>query len=306
MYEIELTHPVQLEETQTRLLDLHSALNVLTVISNEVNILQLLAKAPPELARCKQNIQTLKQFLLEDQSEHNSLREINQTLEEISTVTSAILTEQPELSQEIDLPLFQRNLASLFDILKIRHQELTRRNQMPLQWGEMPVSLLKENLIHVFEAMELNSHGRYHIVYSPAEKGPSDYLLQIDIFSRVPEKIKIPLVLQDIMRDLSANSRKYSEPGGQIITKLEETPEKLILTVEDQGMGIPPHELEKVVGFGQRGSNALEKRTMGGGFGLTKAWHFTYLLNGRMWLASALHQGTRIRIEIPCSPNRNE
>jgi len=306
MVEIELQEPVQLEGVQTRLLDLHSALNVLTVISNELNILQILAGAPPELAHSKQQIQTLKQFLLENQAAHDSQAEIGLALEEISTGTSALLAKQPELSQEIDLPLFQRNLKSLFEILSIRHQELTRRNKLPLQWGEIAVSTLKENLIHVFEAMELNSHGRYHIVYSPEQKGPGDYLLQIEIDSRDPEKIQIPLVLQDIMRDLCANARKYSEPGGKILTKLQETPQELTLTIEDQGMGIPAEELEKIVEFGQRGSNAMEKRTMGGGFGLTKAWYFTHLLGGRMWIASELNRGTRIQLKIPRNPHSEE
>lgn len=185
-------------------------------------------------------------------------------------------------------------MKSLFEILKIRHQELTRRNKLPLQWGEIAVSTLKENLIHVFEAMELNSHGRYHIVYSPEQKRPGDYLLQIEIDSRDPEKIQIPLVLRGIiMRDLCANARKYSEPGGKILTKLQETPQELTLAIEDQGMGIPAEELEKIVEFGQRGSNAMEKRTMGGGFGLTKAWYFTHLLGGRMWIASEL-DGERV------------
>jgi signal transduction histidine kinase len=306
MVEIELQKPVQLEGVQTRLLDLHSALNVLTVISNELNILQILAGAPPELARSKQHIQTLKQFLLEDQAAHDSQAEISFALEEISSDTSALLAKQPDLSQEINLPLFQRNLKSLFEILKIRHQELTRRNKLPLQWGEIAVSTLKENLIHVFEAMELNSHGRYHIVYSPEQKGPGDYLLQIEIDSRDPEKIQIPLVLQDIMRDLCANARKYSEPGGKILTKLQETPQELTLAIEDQGMGIPAEELEKIVEFGQRGSNAMEKRTMGGGFGLTKAWYFTHLLGGRMWIASELNRGTRIQLKIPRNPHSEE
>lgn len=303
MYEIELKHPIHLEETQARLIDLHSALNVLTVISNEIHILSLLADLPPELERSKEHIYTLKKFLLEDQpTPQNSPKPIHQTLTEIQRDISDFIVAHPALAAEIDLPLFQRNLNSLFEILTLRHEELLRRNEFPLQWGILPVATLKDNLIHVFEAMELNSHGRYHIVYTPEQKEPSDYLLQIDILSQNGETMHIPLVLQDIMRDLSANARKYSQPGSKISTRLEESAHTLTLQVEDQGMGIPETELEKIVEFGERGSNAKEKRTMGGGFGLTKAWYFTHQLGGRMWLASQLNQGTRIRIEIPTPP----
>jgi hypothetical protein len=40
-------------------------------------------------------------------------------------------------------------------------------------------------------------------------------------------------------------------------------------------------------------------RTMGGGFGLTKAFLTTKQFGGRFWIASAVGVGTRIRIHVP-------
>ena len=54
-----------------------------------------------------------------------------------------------------------------------------------------------------------------------------------------------------------------------------------------------------MVQFGQRASNVGEVRTMGGGFGLTKAFLVTKQFGGRFWLASQLEVGTRVRIQIP-------
>jgi signal transduction histidine kinase len=307
MYEIELTQPVQLSGVQTRLLDLHSVLNVLTVVANELNILNLLAGSPPSLDAPRAHIQTLKAVFLDDQVALSTKSgQLSQAHQDILSAVQTLLTAQPELAQEIDLPLFQRNLVSLFQVLEIRYQELAQREHNPLQWGKVSNQTLRQNLIHVFEAMELNSHGRYHIVYSSSEKQTEDYLIEIQIESSDQEMISLPLVLQDIMRDLSANARKYSQPGARICTHLTEKDQSLLLSVEDSGMGIPEAELEQIVAFGQRGSNVKEKRTMGGGFGLTKAWYFTHLLSGRMWLASQLHQGTRIRIEIPVPIQENK
>jgi signal transduction histidine kinase len=101
------------------------------------------------------------------------------------------------------------------------------------------------------------------------------------------------------MRDLIANARKYTAPGGHITAALYEDAEALRFLVEDTGRGIPEGELEKVVQFGQRASNVGEVRTMGGGFGLTKAFLVTKQFGGRFWLASQLGVGTRVRIQIP-------
>jgi len=43
-------------------------------------------------------------------------------------------------------------------------------------------------------------------------------------------------------------------------------------------------------------------RTMGAGFGLTKAYYVTKQFGGRMWIASRLGVGTRITLIIPRPP----
>lgn len=300
MPEVEIRKPIQLDNPQRRLLDLHSALNILTIISNEIGILEILSQFAPELKAPRQAIETLKSLLLDDKS---ALKTSQQTLQQLHhqvlEQVSSFLAQHPTLQCRTDLSLFEKNLDTLFDILEIRYQELQVRSADPLCWGKISPQALRNNWIHVFEAMELNSHHRYHIVYDAAEKQPSDYLIEIEILCPDPHQIEIPLVLQDIMRDLSANARKYSEPGSRIQIRLEDDGTLLKLSVSDQGRGIPADELENVVDFGHRGSNVHDKRSMGGGFGLTKAWYFTQQLGGRLWIASELGQGTQIRIEIP-------
>jgi signal transduction histidine kinase len=109
----------------------------------------------------------------------------------------------------------------------------------------------------------------------------------------------MPPVLQDVMRDLIANARKYTEPGGEITAGLVDNGKELRFVVEDTGRGIPADEVQQAVAFGTRGSNVADKATMGGGFGLTKAWWVTRQFGGRMWIASDPGSGTRITIRIP-------
>jgi len=64
-------------------------------------------------------------------------------------------------------------------------------------------------------------------------------------------------------------------------------------------------ELQKVVEFGYRSSNALGKRTHGGGFGLSKALWVAKNFGGRMWIRSCVGVGTRVTIFIPAQPGKS-
>jgi signal transduction histidine kinase len=151
----------------------------------------------------------------------------------------------------------------------------------------------------VFSAIEKNSHGRYRIIYNAALKEPNDYYFDFKLESNRGDNLLMPAVFQDVMRDLIANARKYTAPGGHITAALHEDPTLLRFVVEDTGRGIPPDEIEKVVHFGQRASNVNTVRTMGGGFGLTKAFLVAKQFGGRFWIASELGVGTRVRIHLP-------
>ncbi len=151
----------------------------------------------------------------------------------------------------------------------------------------------------VFAAIEKNSRGRFRIIYNAALQQPQDYYVDFKIESSSGDRLRMPAVFQDVLRDLIGNARKYTAVGGHITAALHEDPTVLRLLVEDTGRGIPPDELAKVVHFGQRASNVGNVRTMGGGFGLTKAFLATKQFGGRFWLASELGVGTRVRIHVP-------
>jgi signal transduction histidine kinase len=111
--------------------------------------------------------------------------------------------------------------------------------------------------------------------------------------------IWMPLRLKDVLRDLLANARKYTKPGGRVALALHQDEARILCVIEDSGYGIPEDELEKVAEFGYRASNVRDYPTMGGGFGLTKAVWLILSWGGRFHIASGLGEGTRIHIELP-------
>jgi signal transduction histidine kinase len=162
-----------------------------------------------------------------------------------------------------------------------------------------PIHELYRSFSQVFQAIEKNAGGRYRIVTDPKEKDPRSYLALLDIRGHRGQSIIMPPVFQDTFRDLLANARKYSPPGSTIRGQLWETGEELGLRVEDEGEGIPRNELEQVIRFGYRAGNVSKKKSMGGGFGLTKAYFVTKSFNGRMWIDSDTGSGTRVEIRLP-------
>lgn len=301
MAEFEILDELILTPDQQKILDLHSVLNVLSVLSNELNILNLLAAKPPELKPSLEHMKKLKAWLLQEPGALFDTTMMADIRADILKSVSSVVAHYPELSGEVDLELYEQNIRSLFEIIGVRAEELRCRLNDPLIWAYLAVAEVRDKLVHVFEAIELNSHGKYHIVYSPQDKQVSDYLLDIEVVSAAEPQIYLPLVLLDIMRDLTANARKYTLPGGVIKSSLQHDGHQIRLSIRDTGIGIPEAELSQIVNFGQRGSNIQGRRTMGGGFGLTKALFFTQKLGGRMWIHSVEGEGTCVLLKIPIS-----
>ncbi|PKL74618.1 MAG: hypothetical protein CVV27_19570 [Candidatus Melainabacteria bacterium HGW-Melainabacteria-1] len=295
----ELTRPLKLSPEQDCLLEMHSILNVLGVLSNELNILVLTARELDHLKPSLEKLKLFKSALTDPVRRWEILAEVDDLEQLVLSNFEALQQARPELADLLPLEAWRDNLASIFAVFRIRAHELMARAADPLIWQTLPIEQVRSNLIHVFEAIERNSHGRYHIVYKALDKYSQDYLVEVEVISSRGEQIHIPLVLQDVMRDLSANARKYTEPGGCIRSRLVEDGEALRLTVSDTGRGIPPDELEAVVEFGSRGSNTGDTPAWGAGFGLTKAYAITRRLGGKMWIASKVGEGTTITLEIP-------
>jgi signal transduction histidine kinase len=170
---------------------------------------------------------------------------------------------------------------------------------MPERWGAFEIDRLRAEFGAVFSAIEKHSRGRYRILYNAARQEAADYYVDLKLEAESGTAIWMPPIFQDVMRDLVANARKYTSPGGHITAALYQDRAALRFVVADTGRGIPEAELAQVVQFGRRASNVGDVRTLGGGFGLTKAFLVTKRFGGRFWLASELGKGTRIRISIP-------
>ncbi|MFW5730478.1 MAG: sensor histidine kinase [Desulfonatronovibrionaceae bacterium] len=296
---VEIKKDLSLTPGESVLLDMHSFLNVINIISGELQILEMLSKRPEAMNDCVNLCFQIKDGLTDPEKILACARDIESHIDYISRKTQALIHESPHLEQEPDAVEAMENINSILEILRIRALEILARYDAPEAWQDHDVQVLSQNFIDVFKAIEKNSKGKYRFAYNPAVWEPGAYLIMLVIQGNDQGQILMPPVFQDVMRDLMANARKYTGPGGKILAGAVNDGHFLRFAVEDTGMGIPEDEIEQVVDFGFRASNAGGKRTMGGGFGLTKAYQVTTGFNGRMWIDSAPEKGTRVSISIP-------
>lgn len=302
---IEITKQLNLSNDQALLIDMHSFINIFNILKGELDILALILETDA-LDESKKIVMKM----------YRSLANIEETAffaENINVIESRIISEVKSAVSEATEPddRFQAdfsvdNINSIFSILKVRFAEILSRLNAKNVWSKFNNANLRNNFIDIFNAIEKNSRESYHFVYNLAERRAKDYFITFDIKSIDGDTIMMPPVIQDVIRDLLANARKYTLPGGTISAGLYYDGETLRFSVEDNGRGIPESELVSVIDFGYRASNTTDRPTMGAGFGLTKAYFNIKKYNGRLWIDSVENKGTTITFEIPVNQSLNQ
>lgn len=298
---MEITHKLAFEAREVSLLNMHSVLNVLNVVQYELLKLSDYLGNPKEIEDICASILSAAEDLSDNDKAHQRVATINDFCDSTYATCLGVIKGKAKLDDEFCTATLS-NLTSIFSILKIRAQEINDRKDNPLAWVEHDIQKLKNNFINVFQAIEENSHGAYHIVYNLAEHYERDYLINLEMTSINTASILMPPIFQDVMRDLLANARKYTAPGGIISAGFHQGEKEIRFVVEDSGEGIPADEIAKVVEFGYRASNTKARITRGGGFGLSKAYYVAKSFGGKMFIDSPVpgrNGGTRISISIP-------
>ncbi len=301
--EVEIVSIPPLTPGESSLLDMHSLLNVLTVLYGELILLGYALRGEENHFRSALgHCDTMRAHLSDPEAAVRDAAAWPETQADVIAQIEAELSRRPELGATPEVQESVENIRAVLKIFAVRAREVLARVRAPQAWVDIPIEELRADFRSVFAAIEKNSHGRYRIFYNLALQGPKDYYVDFAIESQSGCTVALPLVFKDVMRDLMANARKYTAPGGTISAGLYETDSELKFTVSDTGCGIPADEIQTVFHYGKRGSNVGKVRTMGGGFGLTKAFLVTKQFGGRFWIRSEVGQGTRIRIVIPRPP----
>jgi signal transduction histidine kinase len=298
--EVEITSIPPLGPAELTQLEMHSLLNILNVLKGELTLIGLqLAGDPERLKKGHATCDRIKQTFTDPEAALAFASDVTATEKTLLAEIDAEAAGRPELRTDPEFRESLDNIASVFRILEVRAAETLARTKAPMQWLPFAIADLQTDFRAVFSAIEKNSHGRYRVIYNLARQKSADYYIDFVVESINGQTVAMPLLLKDVIRDLAANARKYTQPGGSIMLGLYESATELRFVIQDTGCGIPAEEIVTVVQYGRRGSNVRHVRTMGGGFGLTKAFLVTQRFGGRFWIKSEIGVGTRITLALP-------
>jgi len=297
---MEFSEKLNVTEEQINQLEMHSVINVLSVIMAQLQVIQLSTNHRELLDGAVQKTEIIIDAARQQNREVFNTSSFDGFKDEVFTALFNLKKIQPVLSDDTPVNEYISIFKDIFDVAAVRIGELQSRWNSPDHWQSFTTEEFRADFKKFFHAMEKNSKGSYRIIYNIAEKEEKDYLIQFEVSGDENNEISLPILLKDIIRDLIANSRKYTPPGGRINIGISQKNDAFRFVVEDNGYGIPPDELPEIVEFGYRGSNVESSiRTMGGGFGLTKALYVTQKYEGKLWIDSELDKGTTITLEIP-------
>lgn len=108
----------------------------------------------------------------------------------------------------------------------------------------------------------------------------------------------IPQLLDAIVHNLCENAIKYNRPGGFVKVNVRREGGSALLTVEDNGIGIPPEQQERIFERFYRVDKSHSKEVGGTGLGLSIVKHAAALHNAKINVVSAPGKGTVITISF--------
>jgi signal transduction histidine kinase len=104
-------------------------------------------------------------------------------------------------------------------------------------------------------------------------------------------------MLFKILTNLLSNAVKYTSPTGQVRLDVEAYPTSLTIIVQDDGIGIPQEDQQRLFGLFQRGSNVGQIK--GTGLGLAIVRDTIGLCGGEISFHSTENEGTTFTIRLP-------
>ena len=109
----------------------------------------------------------------------------------------------------------------------------------------------------------------------------------------------VPAVLEEMLYNLCDNAVKYNRPGGRVQVSAAPREHGGVVTVTDNGIGIPAQDQQRVFERFYRVDKSHSKEIGGTGLGLSIVKHGAVLHDAQVELESAVGQGTTVRLIFP-------
>ncbi len=113
----------------------------------------------------------------------------------------------------------------------------------------------------------------------------------IEIINEMPQHVPAYAdyaMIGTVMRNLISNAIKFTQPGGRIVVSVEEKTNNLLVSVSDNGIGIPENKLNMLFQIDKTYSTTGTHNEKGTGLGLILCKEFVDKNGGEIWVESTL------------------
>lgn len=105
--------------------------------------------------------------------------------------------------------------------------------------------------------------------------------------------------LQQVLTNLLSNAVKYSPRGGEVRLKCDREGDRLYISVQDEGLGIPQEAVPKLFNKFYRVDNSDRREIGGTGLGLAIVKEILHQHNGEIAVESRLGEGSTFTMSLP-------
>ncbi len=112
--------------------------------------------------------------------------------------------------------------------------------------------------------------------------------------------------MEQVLRNLVENAIKYSPEGGEIIIAGDIKEDEILISVSDNGIGIPPEHRDRVFERFYRVDSPLTRGASGSGLGLSITKGHIEAHDGKIWLESTLGKGSKFCFSLPLDHQSSE
>jgi signal transduction histidine kinase len=104
--------------------------------------------------------------------------------------------------------------------------------------------------------------------------------------------------LERIITNLLENAIRHTDKNGEVAIFVNKLPDKIKITVTDNGSGISPEDIAYIFDARYRASNAIEDKTTHAGLGLAISQKLSKILNSELCVDSQLGQGSSFSLSL--------
>ncbi len=237
-------------------------------------------------------------MLIRDVTEQVQMDELKS--EFLSTAAHELRTPMANVFGYLELLLNQKiPYPQQHDILKIVFEEAERLSHilddlLDLARIESKLSSSLNYRAHDFRQLIEDTLGK-HSEYS------KKHILKIDIADDIPQLMCDAEKIKQVIHNLMSNAEKYSEPNTTIVLsakhELHANVSSIVFSVADEGVGMHPHDVEKIFDRFYRVDEHSD--IAGTGLGMSIVKQVVELHRGDVSVVSEFGRGTTVNVWLP-------